>query len=203
MTAQQEAKNNYQYHSTYQYRRSSGKSVLLLTLKVMIAKGRIIGREGRNIEVLNSNRCWNIVDDTPEAIILSASIPRRKCTFVVTQTVTDGRIHPARIEEVVQKPPNKLKKKLLKLGRELLRPWNPRFVSRAYKSGGANEILFSYGQNLYITTEVARLCGVMAAELGLNANWQKSWIASTYKVPETEPKCLTPFRNANEKHGET
>ena len=136
-------------------------------------KGRIIGREGRNIRALEAATGVEIVvDDTPEAIVISAFDPIRRevCRLALHQLVADGRIHPARIEEVVAKVKKQLENEIIETGRRTaidlgihgLHPELIRIIGKMkYRS--------SYGQNLLQhARETANLCAVMAAELGLN-----------------------------------
>lgn len=136
-------------------------------------KGRIIGREGRNIRALEAATGVEIVvDDTPEAIVISAFDPVRRevCRLALHQLVADGRIHPARIEEVVTKVKKQLDSEIIETGKRTaidlgihgLHPELIRIVGKMkYRS--------SYGQNLLQhARETANLCGVMASELGLN-----------------------------------
>ena len=158
-------------------------------------KGRIIGREGRNIRSLEAATGVEIiVDDTPEAIILSCFDPVRReiARLSLHQLVTDGRIHPARIEEVVAKTQKSIKDEIVEVGKRTcidlgihgLHPELMKMVGRMkYRS--------SYGQNLLQhSREVANLCATMASELGLNPKVAKraGLLHDIGKVPEDEPE---------------
>ena len=158
-------------------------------------KGRIIGREGRNIRALEAATGVEIVvDDTPEAIVLSAFDPVRReiARLALHQLVTDGRIHPARIEEVVAKVRKQVEEEMIEAGKRTtidlgihgLHPELIRIIGKMkYRS--------SYGQNLLQhARETANLCAVMASELGLNPKKAKraGLLHDIGKVPDEEPE---------------
>ncbi len=158
-------------------------------------KGRIIGREGRNIRAIEAATGVEIVvDDTPEAIVISAFDPVRReiCRLALHQLISDGRIHPARIEEVVAKVRKQVEEEVIETGKRTaidlgihgLHPELIRIIGKMkYRS--------SYGQNLLQhARETANLCAVMAAELGLNPKKAKraGLLHDIGKVPDEEPE---------------
>lgn len=168
-------------------------SVTVLHIDNDEVKGRIIGREGRNIRALEAATGVEIVvDDTPEAIVISAFDPVRReiCRLALHQLISDGRIHPARIEEVVAKVKKQIEEEVIETGKRTaidlgihgLHPELIRIIGKMkYRS--------SYGQNLLQhARETANLCAVMAAELGLNPKKAKraGLLHDIGKVPDEE-----------------
>lgn len=212
MTAQQEAKkiviNTIQRIGTEE---AIENCVSVFNLENDDVKGRIIGREGRNIRAIEAATGVEIiVDDTPEAIILSCfdSVRREIARLSLHKLVTDGRIHPARIEEVVKKTTSQIEAEIIEVGKRTvidlgIHGLHPELI----KAVGRMKYRSSYGQNLlHHSREVARLCGTMAAELGLNAKLAKraGLLHDIGKVPETEsetPHAILGMQWA-EKYGE-
>lgn len=194
LTAQQEAKKIV--ISTIQrvgVEQTIDNCVSVFNLESDDVKGRIIGREGRNIRALESATGVEIiVDDTPEAIILSCFDPVRReiARLSMHKLVTDGRIHPARIEEVVAKTRKEINQEIIEVGKRTvidlgIHGLHPELI----KTVGRMKYRSSYGQNLLQhSREVANLCALMASELGLNAKVAKraGLLHDIGKVPETE-----------------
>ncbi|MDO4823395.1 MAG: ribonuclease Y [Bacteroidales bacterium] len=170
-------------------------SVSIFHLDSDEVKGRVIGREGRNIRALESATGTElVVDDTPEAIVISAFDPVRReiCRLALHQLVADGRIHPARIEEVVAKVKKQVEEEIIETGKRTaidmgihgLHPELIRIIGKMkYRS--------SYGQNLLQhARETANLCAVMAAELGLNPKKARraGLLHDIGKVPDEDPE---------------
>ncbi|MDG1911301.1 MAG: ribonuclease Y [Flavobacteriaceae bacterium] len=212
LTAQQDAKkiviNTIQRIGTEE---AIDNCVSIFNLDSDDVKGRIIGREGRNIRVLEAETGVEIiVDDTPEAIILSCFDPVRReiARLAMHRLVSDGRIHPARIEEVVNKTRKQVENEIIEVGKRTIielgiHGLHPELV----KIVGRMKYRSSYGQNLLQhSREVAKLCGVMASELGLNPKLAKraGLLHDIGKVPEEEvetPHALLGMEWA-EKYGE-
>ena len=212
MTAQQEAKkiiiNTIQRIGTEE---AVENCVSVFNLESDDVKGRIIGREGRNIRAIEAATGVEIiVDDTPEAIILSCfdSVRREVARLSLHKLVTDGRIHPARIEEIVKKTTRQIEEEIIDVGKRTvidlgIHGLQPELI----KAVGRMKYRSSYGQNLLQhSREVAKLCGVMASELGLNPKLAKraGLLHDIGKVPETEtevPHAILGMQWA-EKYGE-
>lgn len=212
LTAQQEAKkiviNTIQRIGTEE---AIDNCVSVFNLESDDVKGRIIGREGRNIRAIEAATGVEvIVDDTPEAIILSCfdSVRREVARLSLHKLVTDGRIHPARIEEVVKKTTKQIEEEIIEVGKRTvidlgIHGLHPELI----KAVGRMKYRSSYGQNLLQhSREVAKLCGVMAAELGLNPKLAKraGLLHDIGKVPESEtevPHAILGMQWA-EKYGE-
>lgn len=200
LTAQQEARkiviNTIQRIGTEE---AVENCVSVFNLESDDVKGRIIGREGRNIRALEAATGVEIiVDDTPDAIILSCfdSVRREVARLSLHKLVTDGRIHPARIEEIVQKTEKQIEAEIIEIGKRTvidlgIHGLHPELI----RAVGRMKYRSSYGQNLLQhSREVAKLCGVMAAELGLNAKVAKraGLLHDIGKVPNTETEVETP-----------
>lgn len=212
LTAQQEAKkiiiNTIQRVGTEE---AVENCVSVFNIESDDVKGRIIGREGRNIRAIEAATGVEIiVDDTPEAIILSCFDPVRReiARLALHKLVTDGRIHPARIEEVVAKTSKQIEDEIADVGKRTvidlgIHGLHPELI----KVVGRMKYRSSYGQNLLQhSREVAKLCGIMAAELGLNVKLAKraGLLHDIGKVPDTEsdlPHALLGMQWA-EKYGE-
>lgn len=212
LTARQEAKkiviNTIQRIGTEE---AIDNCVSVFNLESDDVKGRIIGREGRNIRALEAATGVEIiVDDTPEAIILSCfdAVRREIARLSLHKLVTDGRIHPARIEEVVEKTTKQIEDEIVEIGKRTvidlgIHGLHPELV----KCVGRMKYRSSYGQNLLQhSREVAKLCGVMAAELGLNVKLAKraGLLHDIGKVPQVEtevPHAILGMEWA-EKYGE-
>ena len=170
-------------------------SVTVFNIENDDVKGRIIGREGRNIRALEAATGIEIiVDDTPEAIILSGFDPVRRelARLALHQLVSDGRIHPARIEEVVNKVRRQLEDEIVEVGKRTCIDLGihglPAELTRMV---GRMKYRSSYGQNLLQhSREVANLCAIMASELGLNQKLAKraGLLHDIGKVPDDEPE---------------
>jgi ribonucrease Y len=200
LTAQQEARkiviNTIQRIGTEE---AVENCVSVFNIESDDVKGRIIGREGRNIRALESATGVEIiVDDTPEAIILSCfdSVRREVARLSLHKLVTDGRIHPARIEEVVKKTEKQIEAEIVEIGKRTvidlgIHGLHPELV----RAVGRMKYRSSYGQNLLQhSREVAKLCGVMASELGINPKLAKraGLLHDIGKVPNTEAEVETP-----------
>lgn len=200
LTAQQEAKkiiiNTIQRVGTEE---AVDNCVSVFNIESDDIKGRIIGREGRNIRALEAATGVEIiVDDTPEAIILSCfdSVRREIARLSLHKLVTDGRIHPARIEEIVRKTTKQIEQEIIEVGKRTvidlgIHGLNPELI----KMVGRMKYRSSYGQNLLQhSREVAKLCGIMAAELGLNPKLAKraGLLHDIGKVPDAEADMETP-----------
>lgn len=200
LTAQQEARkiviNTIQRIGTEE---AVENCVSVFNLDSDDVKGRIIGREGRNIRAIEAATGVEIVvDDTPEAIILSCfdSVRREVARLSLHRLVTDGRIHPARIEEVVKKTEKQINEEIVEIGKRTvidlgIHGLHPELI----KAVGRMKYRSSYGQNLLQhSREVAKLCGVMAAELGLNPKLAKraGLLHDIGKVPNSEAEVETP-----------
>jgi ribonuclease Y len=186
-------------------------SITVFNLESDEIKGQIIGREGRNIRAIEAATGVDlIVDDTPEAIVLSSFDPLRReiARLSLQRLVTDGRIHPARIEEVVEKTRKQIEDQIVEIGeRTVIELGIHGLHKNLVRIVGKMRFRSSYGQNLLMhSREVANLCGIMATELGLNAKLAKraGLLHDIGKVPDEETElshALLGMKLA-EKYGE-
>lgn len=193
------------------HEQSIENSVSVFNIESDEVKGRIIGREGRNIRALEAATGVEIVvDDTPEAIVLSCFDPIRReiARLSMHQLVSDGRIHPARIEEVVGKTKKSLDEEIAETGRRTCIDLGIHGLNaELMRMVGRMKYRSSYGQNLLQhSREVANICAIMAAELGLNVKLAKraGLLHDIGKVPDEEPELPHAILGMKlaEKHGE-
>jgi ribonucrease Y len=186
-------------------------SITVFNLESDEIKGQIIGREGRNIRAIEAATGVDlIVDDTPEAIILSSFDPLRReiARLSLQRLVTDGRIHPARIEEVVEKTRKQIEEQVMEIGeRTVIELGIHGLHKELVRIVGKMRFRSSYGQNLLMhSREVANLCGIMAAELGMNPKLAKraGLLHDIGKVPDEETELSHALLGAKlaEKYGE-
>ena len=186
-------------------------TVTVFNLETDEIKGQIIGREGRNIRAIEAATGVDlIVDDTPEAIVLSSFDPLRRevARLALQRLVTDGRIHPARIEEVVEKTRKQLEEQVLEIGeRTVIELGIHGLHKELVRMVGRMRFRSSYGQNLLMhSRETANLCATMAAELGLNPKLAKraGLLHDIGKVPDEESELSHALYGAKlaEKYGE-
>jgi len=186
-------------------------SITVFNLESDEIKGQIIGREGRNIRAIEAATGVDlIVDDTPEAILLSSFDPLRReiARLSLQRLVTDGRIHPARIEEVVEKTKKQIEEQVMEIGeRTVIELGIHGLHKELVRMVGRMRFRSSYGQNLLMhSRETANLCATMAAELGLNPKLAKraGLLHDIGKVPDEESELSHALLGAKlaEKYGE-
>ncbi|MDR0792502.1 MAG: ribonuclease Y [Chitinophagaceae bacterium] len=186
-------------------------TVTVFNLETDEIKGQIIGREGRNIRAIEAATGVDlIVDDTPEAILLSSFDPLRReiARLSLQRLVADGRIHPARIEEVVEKTRRQLEEQVMEIGeRTVIELGIHGLHKELVRIVGKMRFRSSYGQNLLMhSRETANLCGIMATELGLNPKLAKraGLLHDIGKVPDEETELSHALLGAKlaEKYGE-
>jgi len=186
-------------------------TVTVFNLETDEIKGQIIGREGRNIRAIEAATGVDlIVDDTPEAIILSSFDPLRReiARLSLQRLVADGRIHPARIEEVVEKTRKQLEEQIMEIGERTVMELGIHGLHKELvRIVGKMRFRSSYGQNLLMhSRETANLCGIMASELGMNPKLAKraGLLHDIGKVPDEETELSHALLGAKlaEKYGE-